>query len=102
MDLASVKDLVDANIRAATYDLGTAERTIPYLKMGKEPMNFQKWNQKYYERAANVNAPIVRPGQQTSGASPSGASPSGTAAVPTATGPNGQKLYLRNGAWVAQ
>jgi hypothetical protein len=76
-----------------------------YTSGGGDPRKFDGWYNTTHslQKFAVQNRPAAdaqlkqqeagppqRPGQQASGA------------VPTATGPNGQKLYLRNGQWVGQ
>jgi hypothetical protein len=95
----AISNLLDSNIKSAQYTIDSARRLKPYLASGGDPQSYAEWNQKYYPRDKVINgagptspqgAQATRPGQQASGA------------VPTATGPNGQKLYLRNGQWVGQ
>ena len=57
--IGAVNNLVDSNIRAATYDFDTANRVVPFLAAGKDPANFEKWNGTYFGRAAAVNAPMM-------------------------------------------
>jgi hypothetical protein len=56
----------------------------------------------FNEQQTVLNDMMTRHGgvAQPAGQTPAAGGP--PAAVPTATGPNGQKLYLRNGAWVSQ
>jgi hypothetical protein len=99
MPLPALKQLINDQADNLKYDVGGAQRANKYLAAGNDPRQFDTWQQQYYPRQSaavnqgglNGNGP-TRPGQQSSGAAP----------VRTASGPNGQKLYLRNGQWVAQ
>jgi hypothetical protein len=67
--IGAVRDLVDANIAASKYDLASSQRVLPYLKAGNDATNFNKWNEQYFQRSGAVNTqPVLRPGQQNSGA----------------------------------
>jgi len=75
MDDATIKKLLNTNIRSTDYALKSASHVKDYLAQGNEPTNFAKWNQKYYDRDKLVNAPM-------------------------ATNAQGQRLYFVNGKWV--
>jgi hypothetical protein len=75
MDDATIKKLLNTNIRSTDYALKSASRVKDYLAQGNEPTNFAKWNQKYYDRDKYVNAPA-------------------------ATNAQGERMYLVNGKWV--
>jgi len=75
MDDATIKKLLNTNIRSTDYALQSASHVKDYLAQGNEPTNFAKWNQKYYDRDKLVNAPM-------------------------ATNAQGQRLYFVNGKWV--
>lgn len=75
MDDATIKKLLNTNIRSTDYALKSASRVKDYLAQGNEPMNFAKWNQRYYDRDKLVNAPA-------------------------ATNAQGVKMYFVNGKWV--
>jgi len=79
--MGAVKDLVDSNIRASTYDFQTANRVMPYLAAGKDPANFEKWNGTYFGRSEAVNAPLIAKG--TTGAAATVAGKSDYDALPS-------------------
>jgi hypothetical protein len=80
----AINDLLNTNINAAKYTVDSARRVRVYQNRGYDPTQFHVWNQQYWPQEDVVNQ------KQTSGP-----------AARTATGPNGQKLYLRNGKWSA-
>lgn len=85
---AALRDLIDAGIKNTQYGMDSAKRVRAYLATGGDPQSFAQWNDKHFSRSDVVNAPK--------------AAPATAATVQTATGPNGQKLYLRNGQWAPQ
>jgi hypothetical protein len=87
----AVNNLLNTNLKATQYTIDSARRVVPYLTAGNDATNFGKWNQQYFNQSRAINGPPA--GQQRQGSAP---------AVQTATGPNGQKLYLRNGQWANQ
>lgn len=74
MDDATIKKLLNTNIRSTDYGLKSASHVKDYLAKGNEPTNFAKWNQTYYDRDKLVNAPM-------------------------ATNAQGERLYFVNGKW---
>jgi hypothetical protein len=95
--------LLQDNLRSQ-YAIQKQQDYEQYTSKGGDPRKFDGWYntnfslQKFAtQNRAAADATLKaqeagpqRPGQQASGA------------VQTATGPNGQKLYLRNGQWVGQ
>lgn len=88
MPEAALNNLIDSGIRNTQYGMDSAKRVRAYLATGGDPQSFAQWNDKHFSRSDIVNAP--KPVQASA------------AGVQTATGPNGQKLYLRNGQWAPQ
>jgi hypothetical protein len=78
----------------AQYNLDKAKTARAWVNAGRDPQQFEAAYGERFPRQTGVQTSLgsqpTRPGQGASGA------------VPTATGPNGQKLYLRNGQWVGQ
>jgi hypothetical protein len=93
--LQVIKNLTAYGKAGNDYDLRAGNTGIAAIRGGADPIQVpgaiesQLHRSDYISNALGVSlAPPTRPGQASSGV------------VPTATGPNGQKLYLRNGAWV--
>lgn len=55
MNDASIKDLIDTNIRNSQYIRDSASRIPMYLQAGNRPTDFNTWNEKYFPRAETVN-----------------------------------------------
>ncbi|HMH29052.1 MAG TPA: hypothetical protein VK580_10730 [Steroidobacteraceae bacterium] len=83
--LPAVKNLIDENVRNLNYDVATGQRARAYLGAGKDPADFNKWNQQYFDRSATIN-----PGSSQSNPSPTSAA---TGKTVTRTGTlNGRKV----------
>lgn len=78
----------------------TWRQFFPQPGDGKD-VKAQKAEARSQELTAVNDSYSFESGADAPGAAPATA-PSAAANVPTATGPNGQKLYLRNGQWVPQ
>ena len=81
MDRDAINAMIAANMKNMRYNIDTAYRVKSYLGNGdlpaNRPMDFNKWNQKYYPREKEVNAFAV------------------------ANTPDGKRLYQykKNGPW---
>lgn len=82
MNVKQLNATIDDNVRALNYDIQSGRRVLPYLRSGNDPSQFNTWNEKYFQRAANVNA---GPGSPNNGYSASNGG--GTVRV---INPNGQ------------
>lgn len=56
MNPAALSELVNSQIKQASYIRDSAARVPMYIKAGNEPANFNKYNEKYFPRSEAINS----------------------------------------------
>jgi hypothetical protein len=101
--MAEMRQIVEENLKPqlANPKLAPAQKDLVRSIIGdvQSAVPFTHHDITLLQRSKNSQATIMDFATQRG--LPAGNAP-GTSQVPTATGPNGQKLYLRNGQWVPQ